>query len=71
MARTISVKLARLAEPLRVIKVASGMSISDFLKKQGLAFDASVRVNAEKVRKDTKLRSGDIITAVSRVSGGR
>jgi len=64
------VNLAQLAKPLKVDKVKLGTTLGEYLEEQGIAYDSKIRVNAEEVKENYKLKEDDIITVVGEVSGG-
>ena len=67
----ISVKFGQLTEPLKSIRTAKGTNLGQFLKRRGMEFGASVRVNGETANVETMLTAGDIITSIENVNGGR
>jgi sulfur carrier protein ThiS len=67
----ISVKIGSLTEQFRAVNIEPGTNVSSFLEAQGKEWSASVRVNAETVNKGYELKSGDVVTIVNSVSGGR
>lgn len=67
----IEVKFGKMVEPLKVFKLDKGTTLEDFLEANSIAYDASIRVNAEVCKRSTKLSEGDIITQVNAVAGGR
>ena len=68
--KMINVNLAQLAKPLQVSKVEVGTTLGNFLKEQGIQYNAKVRVNAEAEKEGYKLKADDIITVIGEVSGG-
>lgn len=66
----ITVKLAQLASPLKSVRVPDACSLQDFLKKVGIGYSRSIRVNGNSVTQNQKLKANDIITAIGQVNGG-
>lgn len=67
----ITVKLAKLTEAIRAVKVPAGTALKKFLEDLSINYDSKVRVNAETKTAGYKLKKGDIVTIVPRVSGGK
>lgn len=56
----VSVRLSRLGERTRTLKVRVGTTINDLVKNEGLE-RSSIRVNRRPVRLASKLKSGDVV----------
>ena len=67
----VRVKFGQLTEPLKSIRTAKGTNLGQFLKRRGMEFGASIRVNGETANVETMLADGDIITSIENVNGGR
>lgn len=68
---SITVRYGALSEPLVVKRIAQGTTITQFCEKNGITYDSALRVNGATVNREQLLRENDVITAISRVSGGR
>jgi sulfur carrier protein ThiS len=68
---SIPVQLGRLTEGLKRCVVKAGTTLTEFLQKQELEYNSSVRVNGETAKEGTVLKAGDIVTVIDDVSGGR
>lgn len=69
--QVITIKIAQLAKQVATARVSAGSSLEDFFKKRKLQVTSAVRVNGNVVPKTYRLRNGDIITIIGKVSGGR
>lgn len=67
---TVKVTLARLTSPLEVKNIKAGTTLSDFLAANELEYNSRIRVNMKAVGKTYALKSGDVVTVVTEVSGG-
>jgi molybdopterin converting factor small subunit len=67
----VSVRLSRLGERTRVLKLRVGTTINDLVKNEALE-RSSIRVNKRPVRLASKLKSGDVVVVVPQaiVGGG-
>lgn len=69
--KMIKVLLGELVKPLVTKECAAGTTLEVFLKDNNVVWGANVRVNAETVKPSYKLQTGDVITTIGSVSGGR
>lgn len=67
---TITVRLAELTKPITVARIKAGTTLEQFLEAHSLAYSSAVRIGGETVRRDTRLKNGDIITVIGAISGG-
>lgn len=65
----VSVRLSRLGERTRVLKLRVGTTINDLVKNEALE-RSSIRVNKRPVRLASKLKSGDVVGVVPQAIGG-
>jgi molybdopterin converting factor small subunit len=66
----IKVMFVKLAEPTQVTNLSNVVSLSQFLERRGESLSPSIRVNRQVRGGDYVLQDGDIISKVTKVSGG-
>ena len=67
----MKVTFLQLAKPRQVVELKkTGTKLSEFLNRRQLSYSSKIRVNGKVVSADQALKHGDIVTMVTKSSGG-
>jgi sulfur carrier protein ThiS len=66
----INLMFIQLTKPLEQVALQRAVTITEFLERRNLAFSSAVRVNKRVVGRDYMVKNKDVITVISKVSGG-
>jgi len=68
--RTMTVRIAHLAQAMKTITVAVGATVKVILEKAEMTANGDIFVNGKRAGYGTKCKQGDIIGVVGMVEGG-
>jgi sulfur carrier protein ThiS len=71
MAKTITIRLAQLAQNMRTITVSQGSTVKELFDKARIVAEGNIYVNGKRAGMQTTLRQGDIVGIVGEVEGGK
>ena len=69
--KSISVKIAELAQPISTARIAVGTTLMQLLEKRDMEYSSSIRINGKVTSKSYKLKANDFVSIIGEVSGGK
>ncbi len=67
----IQILFVELAKPIVKCEYNEGVTLGEFLKRRDVDYSPSIRVNRQVASQDYVLKSGDVVSKMSKVAGGR